>query len=197
MTCHRMPYCANCGALLKDEDRFCPKCGTPVKGASAPQAGQPSVTAGMPDSGIKILTENSKAQNYWLRRLIALVIDSIIIGVVVGIIAVILTIPLLITGGFTSIFNAVVFPVIVGLFSLLYFPASEVYNGATFGKSIMGLKVTTLSGAKPSWGQAFIRNISKIYWLLLLLDVIVGLAVQTDYRQKFSDKYAGTIVVDK
>ena len=65
----------------------------------------------------------------------------------------------------------------------------------TLGKSIMGLKVTNINGDRPTLGQAFIRNISKIYWILLLLDVIVGLAVQTDYKQKYSDKYAGTIVV--
>jgi uncharacterized RDD family membrane protein YckC len=60
----------------------------------------------------------------------------------------------------------------------------------------MGLKVTTLSGAQLDWGQAFLRNISKIYWVLLLLDVVAGLAMQKAYKQKFSDNYAGTIVVD-
>ena len=109
----------------------------------------------------------------------------------------ILSIPFIILGrsNLTSFFSA--FPVVIGLFSILYFPATEVYNGASIGKSVLGLKVTTLDGAKPNWGQAFVRNVSKIYWVLLLLDVVVGLAIQTDYRQKFSDRYAGTVVTDK
>jgi hypothetical protein len=45
--------------------------------------------------------------------------------------------------------------------------------------------------------KAFTRNISKIYWALLLLDLIAGLATGTDYRKKFTDKYTETIVVPK
>jgi hypothetical protein len=40
-----------------------------------------------------------------------------------------------------------------------------------------------------------VRNISKVYWLLLLLDVVVGLATPKQYTQKFSDKLVGTSVV--
>jgi len=101
---------------------------------------------------------------------------------------------------FTSAFswtNWGLFPFLIGLGLILYFPISETNWGATFGKSIMGLGVTTLNGSKPTFGQAFIRNLSKIYWVLLLLDVIMGLATQTDYRQKYTDKYIGTIVILK
>jgi hypothetical protein len=41
-----------------------------------------------------------------------------------------------------------------------------------------------------------LRNISKIYWLLLLLDTVVGLATSKNYTQKFSDRFAGTEVVE-
>ncbi len=89
------------------------------------------------------------------------------------------------------------FPFAAGLIMILYFVVSESYWGATLGKSIMGLRVTAVGGGRPSLGQTFLRNISKLHWLLLLLDTIVGLAVQTEYRQKFSDRYAGTIVMKK
>ena len=39
------------------------------------------------------------------------------------------------------------------------------------------------------------RNVSKIYWVLLLLDVVIGLATSKQYNQKFSDKLVGTSVV--
>lgn len=124
---------------------------------------------------------------------------------VVVVIVVILVVPLMfssmMSGGFSasalSWTNVGLFPFLIGLGLILYFPISEANWGATFGKSIMGLRVTTLNGRKPTFGQAFIRNISKIYWVLLLLDVIIGLATQTDYRQKYNGKYIGTIVILK
>ncbi len=63
------------------------------------------------------------------------------------------------------------------------------------GKRIMGLRVITLGGETPSLEKAFIRNISKIYWILLLLDVIGGLATSGDPRQKYSDRFAGTLII--
>jgi len=55
--------------------------------------------------------------------------------------------------------------------------------------------VVSKSGTKPTFGDAFVRNLSKIYWLLLILDVIVGLAVSKEYNQKYSDHFLGTSVV--
>jgi LEA14-like dessication related protein len=40
-----LPYCSKCGAKVKDEDKFCMVCGTPVPkvvGAQAPQSSPPS-----------------------------------------------------------------------------------------------------------------------------------------------------------
>ncbi|MGD0477937.1 MAG: hypothetical protein ABSB29_07210 [Nitrososphaerales archaeon] len=44
--------------------------------------------------------------------------------------------------------------------------------------------------------EALVRNVSKLYWLLLILDIIVGLAVSKGYTQKYTDKLMGTSVVD-
>jgi len=158
-----------------------------------------------PKSGIDAVMKSHQAQDYWLKRVIALVIDYVAMAIIVGIVAVIVFLPFAISGlssgGFfmsgAALWNIGLFPFAVGLLMLLYFPLSESHRGATFGKSIMGLRVTTVGGSKPTLGQAFIRNISKIYWILLLLDVIVGLATASDYKQKFSDQYAGTVVVQK
>ena len=193
-----MPYCVKCGSRIDDGTLFCPNCGNPVsKGDNTQASTASSVVGGLPESGMKSLAESSKAQNYWIRRLVALGIDSIILSIAGAILGAVLSIPFMVMGGpnWTGFFGA--FPVVVGLFSIFYFPATEVYYGASIGKSVLGLKVTTLNGARPNWGQAFVRNVSKIYWVLLLLDVVVGLAIQTDYRQKFSDRYAGTVVADK
>ncbi|MCJ7635554.1 RDD family protein [Candidatus Bathyarchaeota archaeon] len=194
-----MPYCAKCGTFLTDDDLFCPSCGTPVLKKVTTEAGRPSVGSTLPESGLRTLVESPQAQSYWIRRLVALVIDYVILSIIIAVIALIVYVPAIIVSGLSipnmSWTNFGVFPTIIGLISILYFPASEASRSTTIGKSIMGLKVTTSNGSRTTWGQAFIRNISKIYWILLLLDVVLGLAIQTDYRQKFSDKYAGTVVV--
>lgn len=59
----------------------------------------------------------------------------------------------------------------------------------------MHLKVVGPKGGNPTFVQSLVRNISKIYWILLLLDVIVGLATSKQYNQKYSDKLVGTSVV--
>jgi len=67
-------------------------------------------------------------------------------------------------------------------------------RGQTFGKMFMNLKVTVTDGKPPTFGLTVIRNISKIYWLLLLIDVIIGMATVGDPYQKYSDRFAGTTV---
>jgi len=42
---------------------------------------------------------------------------------------------------------------------------------------------------------AFIRNISKIYWIIVLIDTVIGLATPGDPHQKVTDRIAGTTVV--
>lgn len=59
----------------------------------------------------------------------------------------------------------------------------------------MGLRVTTDGGGRPTLGVSFLRNLSKINWVLLLLDVILGLALEVGYTKKFSDRFFGTSVI--
>jgi len=91
----------------------------------------------------------------------------------------------------------VVFPFIVGLLMVLYVLYTEVNWGGTIGKRILGLRVQKVSGGRITYGQSFIRNISKIHPLLLLLDWLIGIATPGDRRQKYSDRMAGTVVVQE
>ena len=137
---------------------------------------------------------------HWVLRIIALIIDSIIIGVITWILATIILIPLLLTGTLYTFWlgygYTLLFPLFVGILEVLYFAILEVAWGATIGKRLMGLTVQMTNGNKVTLDKAFIRNISKIYWLLLLLDWIVALVTPgADRRQKYSDRMAGTTVV--
>jgi uncharacterized RDD family membrane protein YckC len=193
-------FCAKCGKELPAGATFCPSCGAPV-GAATPGAApyETAQSQGPPVSGFDALTKDSKAQSYWAYRLVALIIDALIVFVPLAIITVIVAVFVALGGpfGFTPfgiIFGGVV-SILWYLLFILYNMVAESTWGAGFGKRFMHLKVISKSGSNPTMGEAFVRNISKIYWLILLLDVIVGLAVSKDYHQKYSDKLMGTSVV--
>ncbi len=82
-----------------------------------------------------------------------------------------------------------------GIILVLYFSGAESYYGKSLGKALMRLKVVSDAGERPSFFSALIRNASKIHWILLLLDVIVGLATASDYNRKFSDTHVHLPVV--
>lgn len=63
-------------------------------------------------------------------------------------------------------------------------------------KKLLGFQVQMTNGGKVDFGKSFIRNISKIYPLFVLLDWIIGVVTPgVDGRQKYSDRIAGTTVV--
>jgi uncharacterized RDD family membrane protein YckC len=188
-----MAYCSSCGKQLPEGASYCPSCGANVAGA-IPTSGY--------RSGIDALMRNTSAQEYWVRRLIAFVIDAVLVGVVLGLILLtaslgsLLLNPITWSSFATSMsFLAGTFSFLGGIILVLYFSVTESYYGRSLGKGLMGLKVTVNGGSMPSFEMALIRNISKIYWVLLLLDVIVGLAIEVDHRRKVSDRYAHTLVV--
>jgi len=135
--------------------------------------------------------------NHWLLRLVAFIIDSIIIGIVAGIIYFFVILSLLASGTWLFLWGSyLVLPFLLGILEILYFAFMEVSYGATLGKKILGLQVQTANGGKVTFDKAFIRNISKIYWLFLLLDWILAIATAGhDQRQKYTDRIAGTTVV--
>ncbi|NIN52833.1 MAG: zinc-ribbon domain-containing protein [Nitrososphaeria archaeon] len=181
-----MPYCWKCGTELPDKSKFCPQCGAEVSRLERVRTGFDQIGR---DVGL---------QGHWIRRIIAIVIDSVIVGIGAMILAGILFFPFLIVGWpslWAAPWNWFQFPFMMGLIYILYFTIAESGYGYTLGKRIMGLRVITLGGETPSLEKAFIRNISKIYWILLLLDVIGGLATSGDPRQKYSDRFAGTLII--
>lgn len=135
---------------------------------------------------------------HWILRLVAIIIDGIIIGIAAGIIGTILALVLVFSGGlgfFFAGFGFLTFSFLWGVLAVLYFMILDNYWGATIGKRVMGLQVQTVNGGKVPFDKAFIRNISKIFWPLLILDWLIGIATPEDKRQKYTDRIAGTTVV--
>jgi len=149
--------------------------------------------------GFERIRTDSQLQDHWLRRLVAFIIDSVIVGLFTLVLVTVIAIPFillaLITGLPWYLFDPFAFPFFTGIISILYFTLLEAYYEGTFGKRIMNLKTTKLDGQKPTLDSVFIRNVSKIYWILVLIDTVIGLATVGDPHQKLSDRYAGTTIV--
>jgi len=134
-------------------------------------------------TGFDYLSKDKDLQSHWLRRFVAIVIDALIIYLPVNV--------------FLNIIGwSVWFPFLLsGVLFFLYCTGFDLLVGGTFGKMIMRLKSVSTTG-KMDAAQALMRNISKIFALFLVLDWIIGMALDTsDPRQKWTDQLAKTSVI--
>lgn len=81
---------------------------------------------------------------------------------------------------------------IVPIFIYLYFVLCEMKFGATVGKAVMYLVVKSKNGADISLPQALVRNLSKIYWVPIIFDWLIGKFLKGD---RFLNNITRTIVV--
>ena len=157
---------------------------------------------------------NTNYAGFWL-RLVAIIIDGIIIGVAQSFIIV----PLLaaVGFGFASGFENMDFSdpeqaaglvAAIGAFiggywilatciQILYFTFMESSKfQATIGKMALGLIVTDINGGKLDFSKAFIRNLCKIISNVTLLIGYI-MAGFTEKKQALHDMMASTLVVKK
>lgn len=140
---------------------------------------------------------------HWLYRLIAYIIDGIIIGIPAYVIYYFVILSAFLGGGWLFWYGGawwlfwLLLPLVFGILDLLYFTIMEVsYGGATIGKKVLGLQVQMVNGSKVTFDKSILRNITKILGPILLIDWIVGIATPgPDKRQKYTDRMAGTTVV--
>lgn len=176
-------YCTKCGKKLPEDSKFCTKCGTPV-----------TTVAKSESTVVERFEKDAQLQEHWIKRLIAYVIDYIIVSIAIGILLAIAQLPFFILNplGWVNQFS---FQFAIGVLAVIYFIIAETVYGTTIGKNLMGLKVVTTSDEKISIEKAFIRNISKIHPVLPILDVVGGVITSTDLHQKYSDRIANTTVI--
>lgn len=171
-----MTYCTNCGKVTFENWKVCSNCK-----ASTNNANSLSGTA-----ADRILSEGA-LQQHWVKRIIAILVDSIIVGVATAILGLLTDL--------SGIFNWMSLPFVIGFMYVLYFTVTESIYGYTLGKKLVGLQVTSVDGKRPGLKNTFIRNISKIHFLLLLLDTLGGFFTSKDNHQRYIDQIANTTVV--
>jgi len=137
-------------------------------------------------TGFDYLSRDKALQEHWLRRLVAVVIDWIVIWLPVSVF-------MSIVGGYVWL-GIVVLSIESALF-FVYCAFFDYIVGGTVGKMLLKLKAVGITG-KMDVAQALLRNVSKIFAPLLLIDWILGMATDTnDPRQKFTDHLARTSVI--
>jgi uncharacterized RDD family membrane protein YckC len=186
-----MVYCWKCGAQLYENSSYCHSCGSPAKPS-------PTMTPGA-QTGFDRLKDDKGFQDHWAKRVIAYIIDVAIVSVAAYILLLVSALPAL-----PVIFFGQTFPLawfwgfwfggIAPLIVLAYFVLAEALFERTIGKELMGLRVARLDSKRLDLWSSFVRNISKIAFILLIVDVAVGLGTHGDGRQKYSDRYIGTTV---
>jgi uncharacterized RDD family membrane protein YckC len=186
-------YCNNCAASLALSDTAAPWSSLQQPGPSqqqsqAPAPIPPQLQPGQKATLLDYLSHYQGLQYHWVRRFVALLFDGIFV-----LLPVYVTLALLswMFGGFLGFLG------IGGIVLFLYSAFFEYSMGGTIGKLIMGLRVVSTKG-KLELTDTLVRNITKIYSLLLLIEFIVTLVVETtDAHQRYLDKLAKTTVIEK
>ncbi len=142
---------------------------------------------------LDLIGSNSQLQNHWVRRIVAAIIDGAILFLIGFIVAIIITI-----GGAAGLglfigVNVVSF-FFLGIIWVIYFGVLEGMWGGTIGKRFLNLNVVSTEG-RIDIVKALIRNVSKLWWPILLIDFIAGFITEGDPRQRFLDRIADTTVV--
>ena len=81
--------------------------------------------------------------------------------------------------------------IVLIIVTMSYFTLFEAKTNKTIGKKITHLYVSDDEGYM-SYKKAFIRNLTKIYWIPLIFDIILGKIL--NYPSRLFDKLAGTDV---
>ena len=128
-------------------------------------------------------------QNLWGKRFAALIIDFLIIMIVIWIFSAIVY-PLIAQITIYEILNY--WLIVAALFIIAYFTYFEGKYSTTPGKNVMKIKVIADNG-EMDYKKAFIRNLSKILWLPLIVDIIAGYVAENS-KLRYLDIIAGTDV---
>lgn len=214
-------FCSSCGATLKEGSTFCGTCGKPVSDnvaqvPAAPAAGAVVATGGPPivQGGMTAARDTGLYAGFWL-RVVAALIDSLLIGIPFVVIAVVIfasALPMLRDFGTEPNPNpflliSLFFPRLLLLAALglvgtwLYWSLLESSSWqATLGKKALGLYVTDLTGARLTFGRASgrffagrgIAYVPSIGGLYFLVDCIM--AGVTEKKQAVHDMIAGCLV---
>ncbi|WP_458403909.1 RDD family protein [Methanobrevibacter sp.] len=124
------------------------------------------------------------------RRIVAYLLDFFIVSAIMWIFSFLLS--LVIAPIELSSYYAIL-PFIAPILGFVYFVVLEKSKGATVGKALMYLEVRSLNGSNISLAQAIVRNLTKIYWIPIIFDWLIGRIMNSD---RLFNKITRTVVVN-
>jgi uncharacterized RDD family membrane protein YckC len=134
-------------------------------------------------TGLDTLADDLGAQEYWMRRLVAIILDALIVGALAYALSL---------GPFPR--GPLELGAAAGLLLYFYTTLLEYLRGQTLGKMVMGLRVVGV-GSKVDLSRLLIREASKVFALALILDVAAGLLVEKNGRQRYLEVLSDTTQV--
>lgn len=123
------------------------------------------------------------------RRAIAFVFDMGVAFTITVATTLIAEVFVLFSGRFLFDQNIFLFLGLLWLYSTLL----EGFAGQTIGKSLLDIKVVSVSGNKVYYDSAAVRNFGKCF--LMPIDLLLGLRLKDARFIKFFDKFSGTTVI--
>lgn len=212
-------FCSRCGVQVVEGNRYCQACGQEVGAAvAAPGVGDASAAAFPPPVAASApvyaaVSAPLPYAGFW-ERVAAYLIDGLILSIPFGILVVIMV---FLFGGFGVMLHrnpvepreamALMAPMFTFFFlgmavfialQWLYFAGMESSERqATFGKSILSLRVTDYEGRRISFGHATGRFFAKIVSGMVPLLIGYIMAAFTARKQALHDLIAGTLVLKK
>lgn len=167
-----MPYCKHCGSKLPDDALFCPNCGAKVSPIS---------------SKLELAS--------WGERIVAYLIDIIILGLIIIPITSILILPWrFMMGGLGMNFLGIsVSFSLTNAVSFLYWTFMEGVYGQSLGKMALKIKVVRADDKPMDIVTAAIESLGKAF--LLPIDLILGLILYPQKQQRLFNYISNTIVV--
>ena len=202
-------FCNKCGTANDAAAMFCSRCGAAFNPAVASPGQVPAATAppiaGYPPSAPYPAAQFVQYGGFWI-RVVATIIDAIIVRVFLFPIKAMFGLGTLAIGGFDpdNLRHGLALPYLIfggGVVALLTVVASWLYGAlmesssyqATLGKMIFSMKVTDLHGNRIDFARATGRHFAK--WLsglaLCIGFIMVGF---TERKQGLHDMLAGTLV---
>jgi uncharacterized RDD family membrane protein YckC len=189
-------YCPNCGAPTAVDAQICERCGGVLPNV-------PGILPRMESPVVSRDVTESPYGGFWM-RFVAMILDRLLIGVVTAPFSLAIMFSVMKAGEAVTMPETgqmIVAIIGIGMLALLaqwlYFAVMESSERqATFGKQIMGLKVTGLDGQRLTFARASGRFFAKIVsGLTLAIGFII--AAFTEKKQALHDMIAGTLVMKR
>lgn len=200
-------FCSKCGAQNADTAQFCQNCGLTLSTGLAPAQAAAPARAYAQQPVVYAPAASSAYAGFWI-RVLAFILDRIVVGVAAAPFYFALVLPSLLRIIHEAENNGepspeMIFSIIGGasMFLILVFVGYWLYEAlltasswqGTIGKRILRLKVTDEAGNRISFGRSTGRFFAKILSYVTLWIGFIMVAF-TDKKRGLHDILAGTVV---